>query len=63
MDQKSRAELFAQLERDVLASIENSDRIARNLNESFDRSERRKRQIEADYRQRRLERLLRNKAM
>jgi hypothetical protein len=58
MDQKSKAERLAELRQELLLSIRNTDDIIRNLNEGFERSERRKREIERSYRERRLKRLL-----
>lgn len=62
MGQKSRAELFAELEQQVLDSIRNTQQIIRELDEEAQRSNRRKREIASYYRQRRLERLLRSEA-
>jgi hypothetical protein len=58
MEQKSRAERLAEIRQELLLSIRNTDNIIRNLNEGFERSERRKREIRRSYRERRLRRLL-----
>jgi hypothetical protein len=58
MDQKSRDELFAELLQRVRASTSRTQEALRQLNEEFERSERRKREIASYYRERRLQRLL-----
>lgn len=60
MDQKPRAEFFAELEQRVLASRKRSEALLRNLNEVFYSAERAKREIARSYHQRRLQRLSRS---
>jgi cell shape-determining protein MreC len=63
MEQQSRDELFAELRQRVLASRTRTQESLRQLNEEFERSERRKREIASYYRERRLQRLLRSGAV
>jgi hypothetical protein len=58
MDQQARGELFAELLQRVRANRSRTQEAQRRLNEAFERSERRQREIEREYRERRLKRLL-----
>lgn len=57
MDQKSRAELFVELEQRLLASRKNTQEAIRRLDEVFYAAEREKREIASYYRLRRIQRL------
>lgn len=52
------ADLVARLRQEVLGSIERTDQLVRDLNEVFERSKREQREIEREYRERRLKRML-----